>query len=376
MKIRKKYFMLNKPADFCNGRWEGIEIDEKGLHLRDNVNYGIYYSDVFDSQEKQTVWHRMVLMGSFEAGSNVHMTMYASDDRQIQIGGDWMDVGAALKDEKFALPYLGEWMEPYRQADLVSPEDELLHQIKGRYLWFKLELEGRHAQQPEIWGIKLAFPKDTWLKYLPEIYEENVEGASFLERYLGIFQSMYEEMTARIEDIPALLNPMTTGQEHLGWLAEWLVLENRAIWNEKQLRYLIANVIPLYQSRGTVCFMKELMRLYTGREAYVIERSQLEAFFGDSRMKQELERLYTNNPYKFTVLLDTRDIESSNLDNILRRIADMATPAGMECQIAIMKPYIFLGQYSYLGMNSVLGQYKPVELNGMSAMPFATIADR
>lgn len=376
MKPRKKYFILNKEADFRNGRWTGLEIDERGLRLSTDENSGIYFSDVFDSHEKQTVWHRLTLMGSVGEVGSVHMTIYASDDRQIQIGGGWLDVGAALKDESFSLPDLSGWMEPYRKTDFLTPEDVPLHQVNGRYLWFKLELEGHRRQRPEVWGIKISFPKDTWLKFLPEIYEKDSESASFLERYLGIFQSIYEDMTAYIEDIPSLLNPMTTGQEYLDWMAEWLALENNGIWNEEQLRYLIANAISLYQSRGTVRFMKELMRLYTGKEPYVIERGRLESFFGDPCMKRELEHLYSNSPYKFTVLLDTENIETSNLENILRRIADMATPAGMECQIAILKPYIFLGQYSYLGMNSVLGQYKSAELNGMCAIPFAVIADK
>lgn len=376
MKPRKKYFILNNKSDFKNGRWMNLKIDAAGLHLPENVNHGIYYSGVFDSLEKQTIWHRLQMTGNFGTVSKVQMAVYAADDRLIQLDGDWRDVEDVLKDKKLSSQDLGRWMEPYCQANFLKPEDVLLHQVKGRYLWFKLELEGRRKQHPEVSVIKLTFPKETWMKYLPEIYEEDSESAFFLERYLGIFQSVYEDMTAHIEDIPSLLNPNTTGQEHLEWMAEWLALENRRLWNEEQLRYLIANAISLYQIRGTVRFMKKLFRLYTGRQPYVIERSQLEPFFYDCKMRQELERLYSNNPYKFTVLLDTGNIETNNLDNILRRIADMATPAGMECQIAIMKPYIFLGQYSYLGINSVLGQYKSVELNGMCAIPFTTIAEK
>jgi len=53
----------------------------------------------------------------------------------------------------------------------------------------------------------------------------------------------------------------------------------------------------------------------------------------------------------------------------------MAKPAHMECRIVALKPYIFLGQHSYLGINSVLGQYKAFQLDGLCAVPFSIVAE-
>ena len=98
----------------------------------------------------------------------------------------------------YAADSLQEEEDACLQAVFKKPEDVLLHQVKGRYLWFKVILAGQKGREPEISRMQIYFPKDTWLKYLPEVYQNDVESASFLERYLAIFQSVYEDMTKRI----------------------------------------------------------------------------------------------------------------------------------------------------------------------------------
>lgn len=351
MKQKKNYFVLNKKSDFLRGSGEQIVFGEAGMMLEPGKTRGVYHSRVFDSREKQTVWHRMTMDGIFFGESSVEVLVYAAD---------------SLQEEEDAC----------LQAVFKKPEDVLLHQVKGRYLWFKVILAGQKGREPEISRMQIYFPKDTWLKYLPEVYQNDVESASFLERYLAIFQSVYEDMTKRIEQTPALLNPETSQMEPLLWLAQWLSVENIGLWNEEQLKYLVINGVRLYQYRGTPGYLKELLQLYTGKEPFVIERHQIEPFFNGSEAGEELKRLYSSSPYEFTVLLDTETMDTNNQDVILNQLIDMAKPANMECRIVRLKPYIFLGQYSYLGVNSVLGQYKEFQLDGLCAVPFSRIAGR
>lgn len=374
MKPGKYYFVMNKESDFSRGRGKGILADRTGLALAPDAERGVYYSRVFDSREKKTTWHRLRFYGLTGTESSVQVTVYASESRLVMSDGIPVDAEDAIRRGNLSWEELDRCFEPYIQERFTYPQDVLLHRVRGRYLWFRLDMEASGGRLPSLTGAQIYFPKDTWMKYLPEIYQQGEESTSFLERYLGIFQSMYEDMTKQIEEVPDRLNPRTADLPSLRFLAEWVGIEHAELWNEEQLRWLTANAIWLHQYRGTVRFLKEIMKLYTGKEPYVVERHRLEPYFDGSEKEKQLKQLYSSNPYEFTLLVNTDDMETGAQDSTLRQLADMARPAGMDCRIVVLKPYIFLGQYSYLGINSVLGQYKAMELNGLCAVPFTTIA--
>ena len=50
-------------------------------------------------------------------------------------------------------------------------------------------------------------------------------------------------------------------------------------------------------------------------------------------------------------------------------------PAHLELNLVLLKPYIFVGMYSYLGINSVLGSYRNMRLDGHSSVPFAVLEE-
>lgn len=375
MKQKRNYFVLNKNSDFLRGQSCGVIPGPEGLNLLEGESEGCYYTRVFDSREKQTVWHRLTLEGRFDGVALVEAAVYASDSNTLMVEGTALSIDGLIRDDGILEERKDSWLEPFKKAVFYDPGDVLLHRIQGRYLWLKITFSAQGGQSPSISRIQIYFPKDTWLKYLPEIYEKDRDSASFLERYLNIFQTVYEDMTKRIEEIPTLFEPWTAARTPLLWMAQWLSVENLNLWNEEQLRYLVANAVHLYQYRGTVRYLKEILRLYTGGEPYVIERHQLEPYFDNSPAAADLKRLYSSSPYEFTVLLDAEEAETSNRANILRQLADMAKPANMECKIVPLKPYIFLGQYSYLGINSVLGQYKAFQLDGLCAVPFSAVAE-
>lgn len=375
MKQKRNYFVLNKESDFLRGRSRGVAPGTEGLSLLEGSREGSYYTRVFDSREKQTVWHRLTVEGHLDGVSTVEVTVFASESSTLMADGTAVPIDELIHDDKISEGQKDSRMEPFKRAVFYYPKDVLLHRIQGRYLWLKISFSAQRGLSPSISRIQVYFPKDTWMKYLPEVYERDRESASFLERYLNIFQTVYEDMTKRIEDAPALFEPWTAARAPLLWMAQWLSVENLNLWNEAQLRYLTANAVRLYQYRGTVRYLKEILKLYTGREPYIIERHQLEPYFDKSPAAADLKRLYSSGTYEFTVLLDAEGVEANNRAGILRQLVEMAKPANMECKIVPLKPYIFLGQYSYLGINSVLGQYRAFQLDGLCAVPFSAVAE-
>lgn len=169
MKQRKKYFVLNKLADFQKGRTEGMIADAKGLHLKEGETEGVYYSRVFDSRDKQTIWQRFCMEGDFGLEKSIELTIYGTENRKILVKGQLIDVEDLIRDEEFTEKELRQHMEPWRQAGFIGFKDVLLHQVKGRYLWFRIILKETRGKKPWVKQIKISFPKNTWLKYLPEI---------------------------------------------------------------------------------------------------------------------------------------------------------------------------------------------------------------
>lgn len=220
-----------------------------------------------------------------------------------------------------------------------------------------------------------SLKKRAWISYLPEIYQEEQSDTSFLARYLGIFQSLYESMTEQIEELPGFLEPSVREPENLAGLADWFSIEKKELWNDEQLLYLVQHAVDIRDSRGTVACLKELVRLYAGREPYVVEYHQLRPYFDGKAREALLKRLYAKSRWEFAVLVCGEELAQTDRFLVLKQIVDMAKPAHMESRIIILHPYIFLDHHSYLGVNSVLGKYRPLRLDGQCAVPFSVIGN-
>lgn len=343
------YFLINKKEDFLRGEAGGIAFGEDGITLAKGCDAGMYRTRTFDGGQRGLQWHRLLMQGSFAQGS-VSVTCYASE-----------------KKEDIFSPST-------KKAVYQNAVDVLLDGVTGRYLGLELTFARQNGESVTVSRIKICFPRHTWLSYLPEIYGEDGQSASFLARYLGIFQSLYEDITHKIERIPQRFSPYTGDPAALRELAGWLGIEYPDFWNGDQLRYLVKHAGRLASIRGTAAYLKELIRLATGKQAYIVEYCQIEPFFDGGDTEERLKRLYASGPYEFTILLDRHDESGTGDLYLVGRIAEMGKPAWLECRITALAPYIFLDRHSYLGINSVLGRYRTLYLDGKCAVPFSVIA--
>ncbi len=313
---------------------------------------GVYYTGLLDSGESGTVWHRLVTEGDGERKADTTVEVCAADS-PCQVNG--------------------ENTKRCCQVRFDNPQDALLFEVTGRYLWLRITVKRQIYREPVNEKIRIFFPKHTWLKYLPEIYEDDRNSASFLERYLGIFQSLYEDMTERIERIPSFLEPSEENRDMLYELAGWFAIERRELWNDRQLLYLVRNAWRMRGQRGTVSGMRELVKLYVGREPYIVEYHQIQPYFDTEKKERLLRGLYCAHSREFAVLIAEETAGEKNRFLGLKQLVDLAKPAHMESKIVVLTPYIFLDRHSYLGINSVLGQYRTCCLNGLCAIPFSVL---
>lgn len=368
------YFVLNKDSDFLQGYGYNIRYLNPGITIESaELKYGWYITKVFDSREKKTVWQRLLTEGSTLSEASVSVYLYSSDNEFIDINNVRNHINDVIKDEDRTAEEKLQLFQIDLKMKVTDPKDVLLHQISGKYFWMAIHLKMQGENNPEITKIKVIFPKKTLMNFLPDVYQENKKSSSFLERYLEIFDTLYEDVNYKIERISEYFDPDSTPAEFLGWLSEWLSIEDSYLWNERQLRYLLKNMMRLYRIRGTKQYLEEMIELYTGVRPYIVENHQIEAYMGDTVMADRLKNLYGDSKYVFTVIVNIGKQASSRSYQILTKIINNAKPANMGCRLIVLEPYIYLDKHSYLGINSLLGNYTIPILDSTNAMTFVKL---
>lgn len=368
------YFIFNKSTDYRRGYLKNMEVDggtirpERGIH-----DEAVFISRLLDSLEAETIWHRLKIRRELGLPGTFRLSVYAGNQNKLFFEGGELGLEELIQRNDIPLEEKRIAMAPWLQKEVTGKEDVLLHEVRGRYLWIMIEMYPQQTGS-ELADIQIYFPRRSWIEYLPEIYQrEDRDG--FLERYLGIFQTIYEDLNDEIRAVSKRFDVDLTEKQYLAWLAQWLGIGNGHIWSEKQLRRLLKEGVGLYKRRGTRQGITDFVALYTGEAPFLVEGHQLSSFRGDKERIKQLHRLYTDNPLSLTVLVREEVIHSRQQQKALTELLEEVKPVQLELNLILLKPYIFVGRYSYLGINSVLGSYRNMRLDGHSAVPFAVLED-
>jgi phage tail-like protein len=146
----------------------------------------------------------------------------------------------------------------------------------------------------------------SYLQHLPAVFAED----PFLGRFLQAFETVLSGPGVAgqpgIEEIigglPSVVDPATTPDEFLPWLAGWVALSLRADWDAATKRAFLREIVPLYRLRGTQAGLQRMLEIYT-RESVTIDDDfddpahffQVQLTLGDAdpdriRAKQEIAR--------------------------------------------------------------------------------------
>lgn len=371
------YFVLNKAGDYQRGIMGNICYRENKLIISGKEQGEKYFvSEVYDSCEAGLIWHRMKINCKVSR-HELTILVYASDDAsQVRdILHDWKNTcrnSDILHNRENTCQYFKDKFKKYCMVNRTGSTDILLHEVKGRYVWFILEFSPKLGHTMEVSEIRLYFPKDTWLRYLPEVYQQDTSSARFLEGFLSIFQSLYEDLNEEIQASFAHFQPYACKKEYLRELAEWIHVENSYIWKEEQLRNLLANSMKRYAYRGTVQSLLEEAELYTGERVYVIEQHKL-SVERKGRRRKLINALYGTNCYSFCLLVKEEHIPTEKEYRAFMDIIKAQIPARMECKIIVLRPYIFLDKHTYMGMNSVMARYQPFDFSKNIVLPLCSL---
>lgn len=375
MKEKLKYFIINKEADFRRGIFEKMELADDTLRFNrpDESGVGRFLTRVFDCGEKQTSWHRLLIDTENCERRDLRIIIYAADYTDFKYGGSETSVQAVLADSELSFEQRLEMLERFIVKKTSGARDILLHDVSGRYVWFLIEVYSRSGQPTALKEIKIFMPAVSLIDELPQIYRKSDRKTGFLERYLAIFQTFYEELNSTIANIAEYFDPACAEADFLEWMASWLDISDVSLWPEDKLRKFLSRAVQLYRKRGTRESLSEILELYTGERPYIVENSELLQLKGTEIYRDTLVPMYGNNPYRITVLIKNSLVKNANELNAVKKIASEMIPVSMELNVILLEPYIFLNRFSYVGINSVLGSYKPAALDGRSPITLSQI---
>ncbi len=139
------------------------------------------------------------------------------------------------------------------------------------YVWIGLAFSGDGRTSPVLAQMRLDFDYQTYLQYLPTIYQEDALSRQFLARFLSLFASRFDDLEARIASLATLFDPAATQPQFLSWLAGWLALEFSEDWDEAQRRQAIIRAFASYGQSGTVEGLQLALRNDVGVDVYIEE---------------------------------------------------------------------------------------------------------
>ncbi|MFC4115207.1 phage tail protein [Nonomuraea zeae] len=249
----------------------------------------------------------------------------------------------------------------------------------GRYLWLALDLTGTEAATPRIRAVRVERPGHGLLRRLPRSWSRDEGDARFLHRWLTPPEGLLHELDERAARRDLLLDPETTPQEALEWLAGFAGLALDRRWPEHARRTLVGRAYRLFRGRGTLASLRELLGIYLGWEPVIVERWRIRGVPGGllgrppegaTGADAVVGRMRIGSPpghdaaaHRFSVLVPA-DLTTEQAD-VLRSILELHKPAHTSYDICEIGLGMRVGRRLHAGLTSIVGPgagWRPIVL--------------
>jgi hypothetical protein len=231
-----------------------------------------------DGQEPDCVWHRLMMDAHIPPQTRIRVWSRAANDvEQLNYQEWYLEPLPHRRGEGSELPFV-----PASTGKDSGTWELLFQRAVGRYLQLRLELQGDGKSTPRLRSIRSYYPRFSYLKhYLPVVYRENQDSASFLDRFLANFEGTFTSIEDKVANVQVLCDPRSAPADALEWLAQWFgvfpesvrnsdtlnwlegwfrVLQDPA-WDETKRRLFLQNAMEFFQYRGTICGLLGALRL-------------------------------------------------------------------------------------------------------------------
>jgi phage tail-like protein len=223
---------------------------------------------VFDGQEPDCVWHRLMLDACIPAGTRVRVYSRAANDRDDLLMAGWDEEPAPhLRADGSELPFASHLDKKSDEAARSRAHGDgtwelLFQRARGRYLQLKLVITGNARSTPRLRALRAYYPRFSYsVNYLPGVYREDERSASFLERFLANFEGTYTALEDEIAAVQLLFDVRSAPSEALDWLADWYGVALDPHWDERRRRTFIRHAMHFFAYRGTRHGLELALRL-------------------------------------------------------------------------------------------------------------------
>jgi phage tail-like protein len=368
---------------------------------------GKWISNALDSTVYRCLWHRIQLHAlDVPSGASVVVSTHTDSKKRDPA------VILNLPDD--------QWQTRYRIAGAMQEQGQseqehefLLQSPEGQYLWLKIELTGDGYGTPVIDQIRVDYPRESYLNYLPAVYSSDDESRRFLEQFLSVFQAEWDDLERGIATIAKYFDPKAVPcGPFMDYLGSWLALPLEAAWTGAEKRRLLEAAPKIYPKIGTPEGVREYLRVYLqnitncvsdqadaypqvvegfrerdhlmlsipdvgrlGRMGHgaplwspgMVGRIQLGVYATEGEVKLvstgDPERdIFHEYAHRFRVFVPSAWVNTAADERMVRRAVGDIKPAHTTYELCLVEPRFRIGLQSTVGLDTIIGDYPAARL--------------
>jgi phage tail-like protein len=354
------------------------------------------------------VSHGSLAAGPFDAGEGCDWE-WSRIDATIPAGARCVLEVAQLAAPQPA-PMPADWKTPPSADALLGALLPNAPTGARRYLWLRITLRAGSPQAaPSVAQVRAATPGESYLGHLPFDYaraDQRKDGREgFLSRLLKLVRSEWQGVEERIDAMDRIADPWFLDASQLPWLAQWLGLELPRIAGDEERRDLIARAAALFPRRGSADSIGRFVELHTGIRPAITESfddRRLWILGAGSRLDFETRLapldpngmvvpdtgvedpccpgtigravvgesgplgpsqlglpLFSENAYRFCVLVDAYRVQHAATLEEIRRVVEREKPAHTDYRIELVEPDLRIGLQARIGVDAIVGGEPP-----------------
>lgn len=330
----------------------GMQMEgEDGLRCDAGEYRRLFLCSAIDGIETEAYWGRLHLDWSLDADMVVTIYAAASDAKQIWLGEKPLTYEEILFDAERTPEEKRSFLESLGAKKVVNQKDTLLYELKGRYLYLMVEIQGYgEGLLSHIWVDNQG---DLFMDTFPEVYREH---GSFFHRYLSIFSSLYMDFQDKIDNVARLLDIDAAPAELLPTFGRWMGLDvSGDFLDEKRLRLLVKEAYQLNRMKGTKASLERVAEIILGEKVIILEKNVLREDT-QAESQQLYEELYGEGTYDVTMLVHTFVPENQKSQMLF--LLNQFKPVRSRLRVRFLEAKGDLDDHVYMDMNAFVEEAK------------------